>query len=106
MADQLNQIQTLATQFDLALRNPGDIEQIIYEAGHLPKLPFQNLDIPRHLWVVDAALTDEIQSVVDGSERVAQFMRQHRQKLVLAPVHFQESVCPILELCLQALAVR
>ena len=88
--DDLAELDGLAVQRDLALRDARHVEQIVDEAGEVRDLPLDDLAHPGDARVVRRHLVEHLRGRDDRRERIAQLVRQHREELVLAPVRFLE----------------
>ena len=74
------------SELDLASRDPGDVEQVVEQAGHVLDLPLRRSRAPDRAWRVVAVEADHLQGVTDRRQRVAELVRQHGQEFVLAAV--------------------
>src|SRR5215813_8759076 len=88
--DHLHQIKFLFPQGDLALSDARYVKQIVNEPGQVLYLPLNHPPRPFELLDRKVGAVENPHSVEDRSERVAKLVRQHRQKLVLAPVGLSE----------------
>ena len=82
------------TQIDLPREQASGLIQVQDILGSIEGIQFirfGNEDVVRHRLVqrIDAlGELQRVQRIAERSERIAQFMRERREKLVLAPVHF------------------
>ena len=83
---ELVQIEPLALELDLPVRDARDVEQIVDEPRQLPHLPMEDRLRSRRLLAARRGVIEEVQAVADGRERVAQLVREHREELVLLAV--------------------
>ena len=84
--DNSNQFNGFAPQFDLAPHDVRDIQEIVHQ-------PHQMLDLllhDRHHFLFDPADSQEVQAATEWGQRVAEFVGQHRQELVLAAVRLPQ----------------
>ena len=84
--DDLGDVDRLELEVDLALGDARYVEQIVDQAHELLQLTADDVLCPRELRGIDIALLQHVHGVGDRRKRVAQLVREHRQKLVLAPV--------------------
>ena len=81
------QFDPLLAEFQLVAADPAHVHQVIYQPHHLPKLPLYQssglLQCRRF-----GCKPDDLDGVADRGQRIAEFVGQQRQELVLASVGF------------------
>ena len=82
--DQGGDGDRLAAEDDLAAGDPGHVHEVVDQANELPRLPVDDLSRPGDLGVGGIGALQHLHRVGDRKERIAQFVRQHREELVLA----------------------
>ena len=82
--DELVELQPFALKLDLVSRDPGDIQKIVDQSGELIDLSLDDGLGPARLVTPRSCAAQDVQAVLDGSQRVAQLVGQHGKKLVLA----------------------
>src|SRR5271166_1237927 len=87
----------LFAETDLALRDAGDIEQVIDQAGEVLDLAFDDLFGPGNTIPVASCRTEQIDSTADRGKQVPELVGEHRQKFILAAVGVLEFDCSLLE---------
>ena len=75
-----------AVQRDLAARDARDIEQVVHQARHVAHLAPDHGAGAAHAVAIEAGQLHQFGRSADGGERIAQFVRQHGEKFILAPV--------------------
>ena len=80
------QFDPLLAEFDLAPGDARHIQQVIHQPGHLLDLAVDHVPGPLQLRYRRTFDTQDLRRIADGGQRVAEFVGQHRQELVLAPV--------------------
>ena len=96
------QCQTLSDEVDSSTGDAGDFHQIVNEPRHLRDLSFDDPACLALDWVLVLLEAQEMHGVGDRCERVAEFMTEHRQELVLAAMKISQSLRLICGLSLQA----
>ena len=86
VADDLYQIDALQAQLHPVVGDAPDVEQIVHEPGHQPDLPINHLRDAVDDRIPLTAAFHQRDGVADRRQRIAEFVGQHRQELVLAPV--------------------
>ena len=82
----------LKAQFDLALRDARDIEQVIDQSGHMADLPIEHLHrAPLRRFGLKGS-GEQARGIAHRRQRVTQLMGQHRQELILAAVGLAKEV--------------
>jgi len=94
--DRLAEIEALPAQFDEAAIEAGDFEQIVDQADEMIDLARHGFAQARRLLALDAR-TQNVQTSANRRQRVAQFMGEHGQKLVLAAVGLAQRFLGLLE---------
>ncbi len=82
--------QRLALQHHAAARDARHVEQIVDEVREVAGLPFDHLARAAHRRRIGDALGEHVGDVADRRQRIAQFVRQHGEELVLAPIGFAQ----------------
>ena len=80
----------LFAQLDLAPRDAAHVEQVVHQTRHLADLTLQHFGRRSQRAPRRRRPGAGLARVADRGERVAQFVRQHRQELVLAAVGFRQ----------------
>ena len=62
------------------------VQQVVHQPHQALHLPLHHLAGERQRLGIDGPCPQNVEGVLDGGQWVAQFVGQHRQKLVLAPV--------------------
>ena len=75
-----------APEFDLAAADAGNIEQVVDQTHHMAELPLHHVAGPAGAGGVVQVNVEQVQPGRHCRQRVAQFMRQGREKFILAPV--------------------
>src|SRR5260370_20399750 len=92
--DHFRQHHALAFQSDGAARDPRDVEKIPDQTVEMLGLPANDLSPTLdERWIAPAQKLD---GVNDRSERIAQFMSEHGQEFVFAPIGLRHLLCPLL----------
>jgi len=78
------ELQPLALKLDLASRDASRIEQVVEQPGEMIDLFVDGSLRPLRLLTCRGCAAQEVQAVLDGSQRVSQLVRKRCQKLVLA----------------------
>jgi hypothetical protein len=83
--DQLAQVDDAWLELEPAGGQPGNVEEIVDQAGEMSHLASDDLpELYRALVLLHHV--QDADGAGDGSQRVAQFVAQHREELVLGPV--------------------
>ena len=90
VADDSYQIDALQAQLHPVVGDASDVEQVVHEPGHQPDLPLDHVRDAVDDRIPLAAAFHQRDGVADRRQRVAQFVGQHRQELVLATVGVAE----------------
>ncbi|MGC3967626.1 MAG: hypothetical protein QM775_09720 [Pirellulales bacterium] len=85
---ELAGFHTLPLELDLALRDPRDVEQIVHEPNEMVELTAHHRVQIRRFFFVRTASVEQVESVFQRRQRIAQLVRKHREKLVLTSVGF------------------
>ena len=85
-------------------RDPRDFQQIIDQSGQLPHLPFNDRAGLLLVFVRVLLKLQELHRIDNRGQWIAQFVTEHRQKLVFSPVEFRKRGRLLLHLPLQAAA--
>ena len=83
----VRQFDLLPLEFDPVLFDAADVHQVVDQPDHRLRLPFDDLRRPVQLRDVRAFYAQNLNGVPHRGQRVAQFVSQRRQKLVLAVVN-------------------
>ena len=84
--DHRGQFHPLLTQFDLAPHDTGHVEQVVHQPDQLVDLPLHHLPCPLDGVAASTSALAGFARVADRGQRVAEFVGQRRQELVLAAV--------------------
>src|SRR5690348_3102062 len=84
--DDGTEIDACAAQLELAARDARHVEQVVEQQRHVLHLPLDHLLAPAALRIARVRGARQPRCLADGGERIAQLVRERRQKLVLAPV--------------------
>ena len=84
--DDAAQRNALLTQLDPAGGDAGDFQQVVNQVVELPHLPLNHIACLHLHRVVVLVQPQQAHGVGNRRQRVAQFVAQHGQKFVLAPV--------------------
>ena len=76
----------IAPQFDLVAGHPAYIQQVLQQQGHLRHLALDHVATPRKLWIRHGALAQDPDRVANRRQRVAQFVCEGGDEVVLAAV--------------------
>src|SRR5579862_6388343 len=85
--DEHREVGRSEPKIDLASGDARYIQQIIQQPRHVADLPLDDVGGPFALARVGDVL-EHITRVADRRERIAQLMREHREKFVLATIAF------------------
>ena len=96
-ADQLVEVHPLLFKPDLAARDPRDVEEIVDQTGQVRNLALDHRFSTLHLLAIAANMLKDVQAVLDGRQRVAQLVGEHRQKLILARVRVAQFALAFLQ---------
>ena len=80
------QIDALAAQLQAIVGDAADVEQVVHEPGHQCDLTLDHLRHAIDERIRLRAAFQERHRVADRCQRIAQFVRERRQELVLAPI--------------------
>ena len=101
LMDDGGKVEMLFPELDLPARDARDLKQIVDEANEMIHLPLHHRQQRTRpfpsLRVADVGFLQDVNSIADGRERIAQLMGERRQKFVLATVGFAKRL-----LCLPA----
>ncbi len=86
LGDDADQIASFRPQQDFSVCQARRVQQIIDEPAHMAHLTFQSFRNRRTAGVAWRHDLLQLQAIVNWTQRVAQFVRQHPQELILAPV--------------------
>ena len=88
--DELVELETLLLQANLVARDPGDVEQGVDQIRQLRGLAIDHSQGAAGLLPAGRGAVEDVEAILDGSERVAQLVGEHRQKLILAPIRLEQ----------------
>ena len=77
-------------EVEFALRDARDIEKIVQQPGHMLDLTLDHALRPFQLLAAQPGRAQHLRGVADRRKGVAQFVRQGRQKHVLAPIRLAQ----------------
>jgi hypothetical protein len=80
------QVEHVLRQRDHAAGHARDVEQVVEQAGHVADLAFDDGAGLAQALLAGLAGLEDLGRHADRGERIAQFVRQHRQEFVLAAV--------------------
>jgi hypothetical protein len=86
LRDRLAQVERLRAQADAAARDARDVQQVVEQPRHVPRLAVDHGDRPPRRLVEPPVLFQDLGRVDDRAKRVAQLVREHGQELVLLAV--------------------
>ena len=84
--DDGRNVDKFAAQFDFLLHHTGNIEQVVDEPHEMVNLPLDHDAGPMNISRFGRGRFQHLQGIDDGSQRIAQLVRQDRQKFILASV--------------------
>ncbi len=84
MADELVKLKPFALKVDLVARDARHIEQIVDQPSELPDLALDDRLSPTSLLAACNSVLQNIETVGNGSEWIAQLVREDGHKLILA----------------------
>ena len=90
MSNQYLQVDRLDAQIDLAAHDARDIQQIVHQAAQVGHLPFDDFLRPAHARLIQLQTAEDMGGIADRRQRVSQFMRQHGEEFILAPVGVEQ----------------
>ena len=88
VAEKIRCVDTRPVQVDLAETDPGDFKKVVDKANEMIDLTLRHIQQARLRIHGSKFPFEHIHGIADRSERVAQFMRQGGEELVLAAVGF------------------
>ena len=84
---RVREIHRRALQHDLAGDRAADVEQVVDQARHVHHLALDDAGgAQRHRLGLVRCSAERVHRALDGAERIAQLVRQHREELVLRAV--------------------
>src|SRR5690606_29280181 len=86
----LADVHALPLHVDPAFRYSGDIQKVVDEPDHVPALPFDDLARLLGFGAAGARPPQREHTVHDRAKRVAQLVRENREKLVLSLVSIRQ----------------
>ena len=96
------QFDPLLAEFQLAAGDAAHVQQVVHQPHHLPKLPLHH-GAGLLSGVPVGRQPDDLQGVADRGQRVAEFVGQRRQELVLAAVGLRQLGGDLTQFVLQPL---
>ena len=84
--DDRRQRHPLSAEVELVAGNPAHVEQVVHQPDHLTQLPLHHRAGLGDRPALPAGQPQDLQAVADRGQRVAEFVGQGRQELVLAAV--------------------
>ncbi len=82
-AHAVREIDAMPIEDDLSGHDTADIEQIVDEARHVHRLAVDDVTGVRGARLAQPGQAEHLHRALDGAQRIAQLVRQHRQELVL-----------------------
>ena len=86
MRDDVIEPHRAAPQFDPALRDARDVEQVVDQSREMLDLPLDGRERRARVRIRYQSARQQLAGVADRRERIAQLVGEHRQELVLLPV--------------------
>src|ERR1700761_8877825 len=86
MLHDFGQIHALASDLDKTTSDSRHIEKVIDQTRLEFQLPLGGLSRTSHGPGVGGLASPDLEAVTDRRERIAQFMREHRKKIVLLTI--------------------
>ncbi len=106
LQEQGAQLYRLLAELDLALADARHVQQIVEQALHVLHLPRNDGAVAGSLlFLARRGAIEDLDGAEDGRQRIAQLVRQHRQKLVLAAIGLAQLLLRVLALLLGLLAL-
>jgi hypothetical protein len=90
VGDHVLEVELAKLEFDLAAGDARDVQQIVDQRRHVAGLARDDLAGALHHRGIDIEVREHGRGRDDRRQRIAQFMRQHGQELVLALVGFAQ----------------
>src|SRR5262245_27143459 len=85
-SDHGHQFETLLAKRNLVPCDSRDVKQVINQPGYVRYLALDHVSELQELWLRRANPLDRSNGVRDRRERIPELVREHRQKLILAPI--------------------
>ncbi len=92
LGDDRIQVAAFLAQQYLAVSQPCGVEQVVDQPPHMANLAVHGVAHRRHAWIRRRQHLLQLQAVIDGAQRIAQFVSQHTEELVLALVGLTDLV--------------
>ena len=102
---QGRQLDPLGAEPDLAVRQPGDVQQVVDQPGHVPDLPLDHVAGELDEGRVVGRLPQDVDRVEHRGQGVAQLVGEHGEELILAAVGVGQLLGLAAELHLELLAI-
>ena len=90
LAEHVAQVQGLALHLHRAANDPRGVHEVVQEARHVRHLPVRHLAATDQERIGRFSRLPQVDVGRDGRQRVAQFVRQHRQEIVLLPARGEQ----------------
>ncbi len=90
LSDQRCQFHDTFVKFDLATADARHVQQIINQSLEVLDLPLDRRQLPLGACLSQSPPFQQIDGCLDRCQGVAEFVRKHRQKFLLAAVRFPE----------------
>ncbi len=102
---QGRQVDPLGAEPDLAVRQPGDVQQVVDQPRHVPDLPLDHVAGELDQRRVVGRLPQDVDRVEHRGQGVAQLVGEHGEELILAAVGVGQLLGLTAELHLELLAI-
>ena len=77
------EIDAMAIEDDLSGHDTADVEEIVDEARHVHGLAVDDVAGVHSARLAQPCQTENLHRALDGAQRIAQFVREHREEFVL-----------------------
>ena len=84
--DRSAEVGSLSTQLDMAAGDAGDVEQVVDQARHMIDAALDRVARCDRFPLPTADHVEDMDSIAQRRQRIAQLVREGRQKLVLPPI--------------------
>ena len=88
--DELVEVKTLLLQANLVARDAGHVEQVVDQVRQLRGLALDHPEGAAGLVPTGSGTVEDVEAVLDGRQRVAQLVREHRQEFILALIGLEQ----------------
>src|SRR6187402_1833473 len=87
-SDQRTDVEELLSKKDLALRDAGNVQEVVDQARHVRDLAIEHRASGPQVVLAGIGTIEDLVGVANRTERVAELVAEHRQELVFLPVRF------------------